>query len=146
MRYLMRDRKGAMEGVPLQLIIVVVIAVAALAILVGWLAMSGDPDPTIKKVTVTPGTVSLTGTGRLSAEKEFTVFVYDNKDNEVDNVVMTFSGAVDKEVTQVLAKSGDKVKVTVALADGENTQTIKIKAEKGGGMGSKETTVIVMRG
>lgn len=146
MRFVMRDRKGAMEGIPLQLIIVVVIGVAALGILVGWLALSSGPDPTMRKVTVTPDTVKMgTSNGRLTKDVDFTVFVYDTKDNEVDNVVVTFSGAVDKEVVQVLAKSGDKVKVTVALPEGDSTGEIHVKAEKSGGMGSKETTVIVVR-
>lgn len=133
-----------MEGIPLQLIIVVVIGVAALGILVGWLALSGDPDPTMKRVSVEPETVSIQGDGRLTEEVTFTVFIYDNKGDEINGVVVTFSGAVDQKVTQVV-DSGGSVKVTVALPSGEQTGTITVKAEKGGGMGSRETTIIVMR-
>jgi len=140
-----RDERGAMEGVPLQLIIVVVIGMAALAILIGWLALAGDPDPTMKKVTVSPETVTLTGSGRLAADQSFTVYVYDNEGNELDDVIVTFSGAVDKEVTQKVS-SGGTVKVKVALPDGEQTGTISVRAEKGGGMGSRETSIVVMRG
>jgi hypothetical protein len=136
-----------MEGIPLQLIIVVVIGVAALGILVGWLALAGDPDPTMKSVDVAPETVKMgTGAGRLTKQVDFTVFVYDTKGGEVDDVILTFSGAVDTEVTQVLAKSGDKVKVTVSLPDGESSAVVHVRAEKGGGMGSKDTTVVVIRG
>ncbi|MDG6224756.1 MAG: hypothetical protein QCI82_04500 [Candidatus Thermoplasmatota archaeon] len=138
-------KSGAMEGIPLQLIIVVVIGVAALGILVGWLALSGDPDPTMKRVSVDPETVSVQGDGRLTEEVTFTVFIYDNKGDEINGVVVTFSGAVDQKVTQVV-DSGGTVQVTVALPSGEQTGTITVKAEKGGGMGSRETTVIVMRG
>ena len=137
-------KSGAMEGIPLQLIIVVVIGVAALGILVGWLALSGDPDPTMKRVSVEPETVSIQGDGRLTEEVTFTVFIYDNKGDEINGVVVTFSGAVDQKVTQVV-DSGGSVKVTVALPSGEQTGTITVKAEKGGGMGSRETTIIVMR-
>jgi hypothetical protein len=134
-----------MEGVPLQLIIVVVIGVAALGILVGWLALSGDPDPTMRRVNVSPETVTVTGTERATKEFTFTVYVYDTKDQEVDQVVVTFSGAVDKTVTQVV-DSGGTVKVVAALPSGETTGIIHVKAEKGGGMGSRETTIIVLRG
>jgi hypothetical protein len=147
MRYVIKDRSGAMEGIPLQLIIVVVVGVAALGILVGWLALSGGPDPTMKKVTIAPETIEIStgdSTGRVTQSKEVTIYVYDTEDNELDKVIVTFTGAVDKTVTQQV-DSGGKVTVTAALPAGENTGTIHVTAEKGGGMGSKTTDIIVMR-
>lgn len=133
-----------MEGVPLQLVIVVVIGVAALGILIGWLAMAGDTDPVLRKVSVEPETISIEGDGRITKVMNFDVYVYDSEGNEVDGAVLTFSGSVDEKVVQK-ADSGDTVEVTLALAPGEDTGTVVIKAEKGGGMGSCETTVIVLR-
>jgi len=139
------DEKGGMEGVPLQLIIVVVVGMAALAILVGWLAIASDSDPTLRRVTASPDTITVTGDGRAELEVEVTVYVYDSEGDEVDGAVVTFSGAVEEKVVQKI-DSGDAVKVTAALAPGQETGTIALKAEKGGGMGSCETTMIVMRG
>jgi len=139
------DEHGGMEGVPLQLIIVVVIGVAALGILVGWLALSGDPDPTMKKVSVEPETITLTGDGRVTQQVDVKAYVYDNKGDEVDGVVISFSGAVDDKVTQVV-DSGGAVRITAALPAGIDTGTITVSAQKGGGMGSAETTIIVVRG
>ncbi|MCK5772219.1 MAG: hypothetical protein KAH57_00375 [Thermoplasmata archaeon] len=144
MRKMRSDDRGGMEGVPLQLVIVVVIGVAALGILIGWLAMAGDTDPVLRKVSVEPETISIEGDGRITKVMNFDVYVYDSEGNEVDGAVLTFSGSVDEKVVQK-ADSGDTVEVTLALAPGEDTGTVVIKAEKGGGMGSCETTVIVLR-
>ncbi len=133
-----------MEGVPLQLVIVVVIGVAALGILIGWMAMAGDTDPTLRKISVEPETVSLEGDGRITKVVNFDVYIYDSEGDEVDGAVLTFSGSVDEKVVQKV-DSGDSVEVTLALAPGEDTGTVTIKAETGGGMGSCETTVIALR-
>ncbi|MCU0799861.1 MAG: hypothetical protein MUC62_09365 [Candidatus Thermoplasmatota archaeon] len=144
MRRSIFDNRGGMEGVPLQLIIVVVVGMAALAILIGWLAFAGDTDPTLKRAVTDPDTIKVTGAGRATASVQVQVFVYDSEGDEVDGAVVTFTGAVDQKVTQKV-DSGDKVALTAALAPGESTGTIEVKAEKGGGMGSCRTTIIVMR-
>lgn len=139
------DTQGGMEGVPLQLVIVIVIGVAALSVLLGWLAMAGDPDPTLKSVEVDPEDVTLEGDGRITGEYEIQIYVYDSEGNEVDGMVVTFSGAVEDEVVEKI-DSGDTVTITPRLIDGMNTDTIDVTAEKGGGKGKAETTIIVMRG
>ena len=144
MRKMRSDDRGGMEGVPLQLVIVVVIGVAALGILIGWLAMAGETDPTLRKVSIEPETVSISGDGRVTKLVSFEVFIYDSEGDEVDGAVITFSGSVDDRVVQKV-DSGDTVDVTVALASGEDTGTVDIRAEKGGGMGSCATTVIILR-
>lgn len=139
------DESGGMEGVPLQLVIVVVIGVAALGILIGWLALAGDPDPVLDSMSTEPEDLKLKGDGRITGDFEVEVYVYDSEGSEVDDVVVTFTGAVDEDVTEKI-DSGDKVKITAALRDGSNTATIEVRAEKGGGMGSCDTTMILMRG
>lgn len=144
MRHSNLDERGGMEGVPLQLIIVVVVGMAALAILVGWLAMAGDTDPTLKRAVTDPDTVKVVGAGRATASVQVQVFVYDSEGDEVDGAVATFTGSVDQKVTQKI-ESGEKVTIMAALAPGETTGTIDVLVEKGGGMGSCRTTIIVMR-
>jgi len=138
------NKEGGMEGVPIQLVIVVVVGVAVLGILIGWIAMAGDTDPTLRKLSVEPDTVSLSGDGRVSRDVPLVVYIYDSEGDEVDGAVVTFSGAVDEKVVQKM-DSGDEVTVKAALAPGEDTALIEVKAEKGGGMGSCETTVLVLR-
>ena len=144
MKRKMFSEEGGMEGIPLQLIIVVVVGMAALGILIGWLALAGDTDPTLRRVATEPETITVEGEGRAVIEVDVQVYIYDSEGDEVDGVVVTLSGAVDEKIVEKV-DSGDSVTVTAALAPGSDTGTIEIKAEKGGGMGSCSTTVIVMR-
>jgi len=139
------DKNGGIEGVPLQLIIAVVVGMAALGIVIGWLAIAGDTDATLKRMTTDPETVVLTGSGRLNGTVDITVYVYDSEGNEVDDVILTFSGAVE-ERTVLKIDSGETVKVVASLPSNADTAVLDIQAEKGGGMGTTDTTLIVMRG
>ncbi|MGA1793648.1 MAG: hypothetical protein ACMUHM_06835 [Thermoplasmatota archaeon] len=139
------DRNGGIEGMPLQLMIAVVVAMAALGIVVGWLVIAGDTDATLKRMTTDPETVVLTGSGRVNGTVEMTIYVYDSEGNEVDDVILTFSGAVE-ERTVMKIDSGDTVLIAASLSSNADTAVMDIQAEKGGGMGTTDTTVIVMRG
>ncbi|MGA1820775.1 MAG: hypothetical protein ACMUHU_07200 [Thermoplasmatota archaeon] len=139
------DRNGGIEGMPLQLMIAVVVAMAALGIVIGWLVIAGDTDATLKRMTTDPETVVLEGSGRVNGTVEMTVYVYDSEGNEVDDVILTFSGAVE-ERTVMKIDSGDTVEITASLSSNADTAVMDIHAEKGGGMGTTDTTVIVMRG
>lgn len=139
------DRNGGIEGVPLQLIIAVVVGMAALAIVIGWLAIAGDTDATLRSVTTDPETIEMTGNGRLNMTVNVSIYVYDSEGNEVDGVILTFSGSVDDKVIEKV-DSGDIVQVPVVLSSNADTAVIDVTAEKGGGMGEADTTIIVMRG
>lgn len=138
-------KSGAMEGVPIQLIIVVAVGMAALAILIGWLAFADDTNATLKRIETEPDTIAIEGDGRVSKEVQITVYVYDSEDNEVDGAVVTFSGSLDEKVVMQV-DSGDTVTVNAVLSSSSDTATIQVKAEKSGGMGTVDTTIIVMRG
>jgi hypothetical protein len=144
MKHIKKSEQGGMEGVPLQLIIVVVVGMAALGILIGWLALAGDTDPTLKRVATEPETIMVEGEGRAVNEMEIVVYVYDSEGDEVDGAVITLSGSVDEKIVEKV-DSGDIISLTAALGPGMDTGTIDIKAEKGGGMGSCSSTIIVMR-
>ena len=145
MRDIIRKTNGAMEGVPIQLIIVVAVGMAALAILIGWLAFAGDTDATLRKIETDPDTISIQGDGRVQKEVQVTVFIYDSEGNEVDGAVVTFSGSIDEKVV-IQVDSGDIVAINAVLASSSDTATINVKVEKSGGMGTCDTTIIVMRG
>lgn len=144
MRNGINNRKGAMEGVPIQLIIVIAVGMAALAIMIGWLAFADDTNATLRRIETDPDTISLDGEGRVATEVQVRIFVYDSEDNEVDGSVVTFSGSVDEKVV-VQVDSGETVTITAVLSSSQDTATINVKAERSGGMGSVDTTMMVMR-
>ena len=139
------DRNGGIEGVPLQLIIAVVVGMAALAIVIGWLAIAGDTDSTLRSITTDPETIRIDGEGRINLTVNVTVYIYDSEGSEVDGVILTFSGSVDENIVEKV-DSGDAVQIPAVLSANANTAIIDVVAEKGGGMGSVDTTIIVMRG
>jgi hypothetical protein len=139
------DRNGGIEGVPLQLIIAVVVGMAALAIVIGWIAIAGDTDATLRTVTTDPETIQINGEGRINLTVNVTVYIYDSEGNEVDGVILTFSGSVDEKVIEKV-DSGDMVQIPAVLSSNSDTAVIEVVAEKGGGMGTTDTTIIVMRG
>jgi hypothetical protein len=139
------DKNGGIEGVPLQLIIAVVVGMAALAIVIGWLAIAGDSDATLRRVTTDPESIQIDGEGRVNLTVNVTFYIYDSEGNEVDDVIVTISGSVDETVVEKI-NSGDVIAVPTVLSSNTNTAVIDITAEKGGGMGEAETTIIVMRG
>lgn len=140
-----REKRGALEGLPLQLIIIIIIAAAALGVIYVWLNQATEGKATIKRVEVSPTEIPVQpgGPGQpATSTVDLTVWVYDTEGNEVDDFVVTVSGAVDTEVTKQM-DSGDKVTVVVKVPPGETTATVHIRVEKGGGMGSAETTALV---
>jgi hypothetical protein len=139
------DRNGGIEGVPLQLIIAVVVGMAALGIVIGWLAIAGDTDATLRKISTDPETIRIDGEGRTNLTVNVTVFIYDSEGNEVDGAVVTFSGSLDDKVIEKV-DSGDTVQIKAVLAVNSDTAVIDVNAEKAGGMGRTDTTIIVMRG
>ena len=84
-RKLQRNRAGAVEGLPLQLIIMVAIAAIVMVIILGWLA------PWQSKVDLNSLEVS-----PLTAEDEVeitvTITAWDTKDNHLEGVVIEVSG------------------------------------------------------
>jgi hypothetical protein len=139
------DRNGGIEGVPLQLIIAVVVGMAALAIVIGWIAIAGDTDATLRSITTDPDTIQIPGEGRVNSSVNVTVYVYDSEGNEVDGAILTFSGSLDEKVIEKM-DSGDTVHLRAVLAANADTAVINVVAEKAGGMGTVDTTIIVMRG
>ncbi|MCD6383944.1 MAG: hypothetical protein J7L88_05730 [Thermoplasmata archaeon] len=140
-----RHKKGALEGLPLHLIIIIIIAAAVLGVVYVWLNQASEGKAPIKKVEVSPTEISVAAPQEgqpATGEAEIQIWVYDTEGNEVDGFVVTISGAVDHEITKKM-NSGDKVSVPVKVPPGESTATVHIRVEKGGGMGSAETTVLV---
>jgi hypothetical protein len=139
-RFIVRNRNAGIEGMPLMIIIIVVIAVAVLGIVLGWIFLASDSDPMIKKITVDPETVKTT-TATVK------VYVWDTDGNKVDGATVTVSGLnVNTAPVKTTKQAGDTyatVTLTgLALSPGAQTGTLSILAEKTG-MGKKTLDVVV---
>ena len=90
-----RDERGAIEGMPLQLMIAVIVAGIALAIILGWVLSIQTPNA-IGRVDATPETVNIQGVPLAQeATKTVTITVraYDQKGNAIPGIVVILRGA-----------------------------------------------------
>ena len=84
-RKFQKDRAGAVEGLPLQLIIMVAIAAIVIVIILGWLAPWQDKAD-LNMLTVEPQTID------DGVETTITITAWDTKDNHLENVVIEITG------------------------------------------------------
>ncbi len=89
-RRLAQDRNGGIEGLPLQLMIVILIATMGTAILVGWMGNIDTPT-SIGEVDVASGDIVLTD---YSSSNGYYVelYVYDNEGNPLQGATVVLSG------------------------------------------------------
>ncbi len=89
-----RDERAAIEGLPLQLMIAVIVAGIALAIILGWVLSIQMPNA-ISRVETTPETVSIQGvpTNELATKTvTITVRAFDQKGNPVGGIIVSLEG------------------------------------------------------
>lgn len=91
---LRNDRSGGIEGLPLQLMILILIATLATAIIIGWMGNISTPDAigdvTIDKSSVTASTNG--NDGYYTITGQFIVYVTDQEDDPLEGAVITLSG------------------------------------------------------
>lgn len=133
----MRDESGGIEGMPLQLMILVIVAGLTLAVVLGWTLSIQGPS-VISSVSTTPATVELGATPEdqvASRTVTIQVSAFDGKAQPVRGIVVTIRGAVDKAyvaqdgddgaVDGTAAFSGVRVSLPPGVATGDLALTIQ---------------------
>jgi hypothetical protein len=136
-----RGRAGAIEGMPLQLLIMVIVAVVVLGIILGWIYILSDTDPMIDRIVVEPDEVHMTGASIPS----ITITVLDTDGNNVKGVVVVISGCNLEIVEELESGTGTIQLAGIDLPYGRPTGYLSIVAERSG-MGRKTTDVVVFQG
>ncbi len=149
----MRDETGGIEGMPLQLMILVIVAGLTLAVVLGW-TLSVQGPTVIKSVSTDPATVYL---GNVPEDQPATgvasirVTAYDGKNAPLKDLVVSLGGAVGG--IQVAQDKDDGAVdgtatfpgVTVSLPPGVSVGEISLTVQKAG-YPSKVWTIPVVRG
>lgn len=136
-RKISEDSSGAVEGLPLQLIIMVAVAAIVLVIILGWLAPWQDKAD-LDQLTASPLTVD------SDVQSTIVVTAWDTKNNHLEGVVVEISGAnVD---TQVLTTGSDgTVTFTVTPSvPGGTTGNINIVGKFTGTVYTEKTAFVVV--
>ncbi len=156
MRNLRKDREG-LEGLPLQLLIMAVVAGLALVVVVGWFSsIDMTPVRNIKAISADPNPITITNPGINQQAKKtltLTVCAFDQDDNRIKGVTVHLSGVgVDKTATDGKSTDSDRnedgcVKFSglqVTLPPGVSTSELNIEVT-GGGYPSRADIVPVYR-
>jgi len=136
-RKISRNSSGAVEGLPLQLIIMVAVAAIVLVIILGWLA------PWQNKVDLDQLTVSPTLADNNN-QTTIVVTAWDTKNNHLEGVVIEISGA--NVGTHVLTTGSDGTvtfSVTPSIPAG-TTGNINIVGKFTGTVYTEKTAFVVV--
>jgi hypothetical protein len=133
-------RCGAIEGMPLQLLIMVIVAVIVLGIIGGWLFILRDTDPTIDKIIVNPDEVTL----RRAEVPSIKISVIDTDGNLVSGVVLLIEGC-GIELVEELDSGEEEISLKgITLPYNRPTGYLSIIAQKSG-MGTRTAEVLVFQ-
>lgn len=132
-----RNDSGAVEGLPLQLIIMVAIAAIVLVIVLGWLA------PWQSKVDLNSLTVSPTSVENNNLTT-ITVTAWDTKGNYLEGAVIEISGSnVETQILTTGANGTATFSVTPAIQTG-TTNNIDILGKFTGTVYTERTAFVVV--
>ncbi len=147
-----KNRKGSIEGLPLQLLIMIVIAAVGLGILLAWMNSISKPNA-ISRVVCEPRFIKSSVTD-MDQEGTFddtalVVTVYDNKDGRLNGVSVQVSGlnVMVSGVTEGEGTEAGKVNLDLtggALPVGAASGELTVKVSKTD-YGYKEVTLTVSR-
>ena len=134
---LRRDRKGAVEGLPLQLIIMVAIAAIVMVIILGWLA-PWQSKVDLNSIEVDPQTAN-DGESVI-----LTITAWDTKDNHLEGVVVEATGCNVGTQVGTTDENGQVVfTVTPDVPSGQTGQ-ISIKGTFTGTVQLEKTAFVVV--
>ncbi len=133
---LKKDKKGALEGLPLYLIILVVIAGVGTAVLVGWMmsAQSTELD-----------SIELDRNTMTTSQRTVSVTAYDQNGNTLEGVTVTLEGCgVIEAGTTDSNGVAQFSNLSLNLPSGQNFGTIDVTARYTGSITTTRNAVITV--
>ena len=131
------NKNGAIEGLPLQLIIMVVIAGMAIVIILAWLAPWKNKVD-LNSVSATPGNIPRDTTTSV------TLTTWDTKDNKLSGVTVVLDGCGCHASGTTNATGVVKLPLKPSLPPGTTSGEITVTATYSGSMSVQKSTIIVV--
>lgn len=123
------DRNGSVEGIPLQFMIMMIVAVAAVGILGGWMANISTPQ-SISDVEVTSGVAECDAEGSFA--EAITILVRDQDGNPLDGATVILEG-LGVQIKEGEGDSATYKKAVLTTEDGKvSFSGLSITPPKGG--------------
>lgn len=139
---MLRNKKGALEGLPLYMLIMVIIIALGTAIIWGYLQYFNKPN--LKTIVIEPKRIP----NKIQSTIEF--WAYDNKNSPLKDVVIELHGVnvlnADK-ITRTDGKGYAKITITPVIDGYEDSGSIQVIAKYTGGPAPQELheTIVVVR-
>ena len=124
------DRNGSVEGIPLQFMIMMIVAVAAVGILGGWMANISTPQ-SISDVEVTSG-VATWDSDAGEFDKAIEILVRDQDGNPLDGATVILEG-LGAQIKESGSEPATYKKAVLTTEDGKvSFEGLSITPPKGG--------------
>ena len=131
------NRKGAVEGLPLQLIIMIVIAGIAITILVAWM------QPWKAKVDL--NSIDTPASVQAGANRQITIKAWDSKGNTLSGVSIKLEGAgIGTQVKTTDSTGVATFTVSPAIPSGQTSAVIYVTASYSGTVPIDKTAEITV--
>ena len=137
------NRKGGIEGLPLELMIIVIVATLGTAILVGWMGDVEEPK-SIGNVSAEPGYLDITN-ATSAATFNLTISVTDNDGAPIKDAVVIISGCGLTHVVKETDSKGEAKFTNLSLSlngDEKGYINVHVSANGYGDNDSLRVTVV----
>ena len=136
-RNLRENSSGAIEGLPLQLIIMVAVAAIVIVILLSWLA-PWQSQADLHSLTVTPAAID------NNNETTITVTAWDANSNHLEGVVVEISGCNVGTMVETTGEDGTCTFTVTPSIPAGTTNNIEIVGKYTGTLYTEKTAFVVV--
>lgn len=134
------DEKGALEGLPLYLILLVVIAGVSTAIIFGWMQSAQSTE--LGKIEVSAGNDKVVNAGE---NEEITVKAYDQDNDPLSGATVVLEGCSINEVDNTNKDGTKTFEVEPSLTENEDFGEITVTVKYTGDITQKKTDTITVK-
>lgn len=136
------DREGALEGLPLYLILLVVIAGVSTAIVFGWMQSAQSTE--LDRIEVDAGSDGLVTT-KSNSNDGITVKAYDQKNNPLSGATVTLEGCGVNEIGETGSDGAVEFTVDPSLPENEDFGEITVTVKYSGDITQEKSDTVAVK-
>ena len=140
---LRRDEEGALEGLPLYLIILVVIAGVSTAIVFGWMQSAESTE--LDNISIDAGSDGLVTTASGSND-EIVVEAYDQNNDPLSGATVTLEGCSVNKIGETGDDGTVEFTVEPSLPENEDFGEITVTVKYTGDMTTEKSDIVPVKG
>ncbi len=134
------NEKGALEGLPLYLILLVVIAGVSTAIVFGWMQSAQSTE--LGHIEVDVGSDNALNTGK---EQDITVKAYDQNNDPLSDTTVKLQGCGVKEVDSTNKDGTKTFRIEPSLPENEDFGELTVTVKYTGDITTEKTKIVTVK-